>query len=258
MTRALERASPRNNGDAERASPRRRSDTPSASARAGGLPSVTQQISWEEARAAAQHVQRRGRPAPWPLPAPWPIGVEDTTRAARAAPRPLGLGREGHGRRGGGGGEPSPLSSTHNHTGDCCHRTAHEAFAAAATATSCTRRASQLFRQRHLARGGLSGGLCGGRVVLLHAALLVLRLLLLLVHELDAVHDTLGTGPAPCRACSRPPGAAHSYLGGSTATPRPDLVGGNGFYAAGACHPTRRGHALMRGVGVCEAQGLEK
>mgnify|MGYP006081623311 FL=1 len=63
MTRALEKASvtPAQRADTERASPRRRTDPPKQQT---GLPSVTQQIAWEDARAAIAATARRTRPSP--------------------------------------------------------------------------------------------------------------------------------------------------------------------------------------------------
>ena len=87
MTRALEKASvtPAQAADAERSSPRRRTDPPKKQT---GLPSVTQQIAWEDARAAIAATARRTRPSPQ-MPQP--------THAAHAPPGGHGGGawREG-------------------------------------------------------------------------------------------------------------------------------------------------------------------
>ena len=83
MTRALEKASvtTAQRADAERASPRRRTDPPKQQT---GLPSVTQQIAWEDARAAIAATARRTRPSPQ---------MRQPTHAAHAPPG----GHGGHG-----------------------------------------------------------------------------------------------------------------------------------------------------------------
>ena len=100
---------------------------------------------------------------------------------------------------------------------------------------------------------GLGGGRGGrGRILLLLAAQLVLRLLLLL-HQLHAIDDALGARAAACRAggarghgrLPRSAAALRSHLRGPAATARPHLRHwGVRLHAARAQLPSR-GHTLI-------------